>query len=68
MADQVRAGTVRGVGEGYLVRVVPSDHADPEAMSAALKSKGYRRRGGRAVSVEGMPGAIVFVKRKECKQ
>jgi hypothetical protein len=62
MADQARTGTVHGVSGDYLAYVVPADHPEPDALGARLKELGYSRRGGRSVSVEGMPGAQVWVK------
>jgi len=62
MSGQSRSGTVHGVGEDYLVYVVPADHDDPAGIAERLTAKGYKRRAGRAVSVEGMPGAQVWAK------
>lgn len=62
MDKQARTGTVHGVSGDYLAYVVPADHPDPDALGERLKVLGYARRGGRAVSVEGMPGAQVWVK------
>ena len=62
MDKQARTGTVHGVSGDFLAYVVPADHPDPDALGERLKELGYARRGGRAVSVEGMPGAQVWVK------
>ena len=62
MDKQARTGTVHGVSGDFLAYVVPADHPDPDALGERLKALGYARRGGRAVSVEGMPGAQVWVK------
>jgi len=63
--SQARSSQVHGVGDDWLVYVVPADHADPDGIGAELKARGWQRRGGARVSVEGMEGAHVYVRLTE---